>query len=331
MKGFFRFFLFFLVLVTLHSYKSHQEFADQNHRLLSSSSSSSTTQANSKTDLNQKCIPFRNKTLIDIEDMYSRNITLLLSYPGSGNTWVRLLVESVTGILTGSVYTKDESLEQVFEGENRCGLRLSAIKGHPFSFDPCGEYLCLTNGPKDSISKCKRGMIPNFKKFIFVARSPIKSFIAEFQRFLTNSHNGTGIQRLGRYTIARFKGTCRMLAQELSYGWDNKVYPMMQRHSPHNFLVLKYENLVNKSTRMDELRRVPAFLGFPVSEDRLECAFALSESDSVHRKSSITLESFKTNEDFKFQCTIWNKIKYMSGNFSYPNPWPDMNCTGVEL
>ena len=36
----------------------------------------------------------------------------LASYPGSGNTWVRLLIEQATGVFTGSVYV-DIGLEYV--------------------------------------------------------------------------------------------------------------------------------------------------------------------------------------------------------------------------
>jgi len=283
----------------------------------------------SNNQANLNCDQFRNKTLIDIEHMFDRNITLLISYPGAGNTWVRLLIESVTGVLTGSVYTKDESLEKIFEGEDRCGVRLSVVKGHPFSFDPCGDYLCLTNGPRDMLQKCKRGMIPNFKKFIFVARNPMKTFVAEFQRFLTMSHNATGIPRITKYVNARFKGTSSTLAQEMSYGWDNKIYPMMKRYTPDNFLVLKYENLLDKATRMEELRRVPTFLGFPLSEERLQCAFGMSESDSIHRKSKVTYDMIIKADDTTYQCNIWRKIERISGNFSYPHPWPGLNCTGI--
>ena len=38
-------------------------------------------------------------------------ITSLSSYPGSGNTWVRYLIEEYTGYYTGSIYT-DKNLAQ---------------------------------------------------------------------------------------------------------------------------------------------------------------------------------------------------------------------------
>jgi hypothetical protein len=49
---------------------------------------------------------------------------LLLSFPGSGNTWARLLIEVATGINTGDIYT-DHSLKSVFAGEKSCGKRVS--------------------------------------------------------------------------------------------------------------------------------------------------------------------------------------------------------------
>ena len=35
---------------------------------------------------------------------YCRPPTALASFPGSGNTWLRFLIESATGVFTGSRY-----------------------------------------------------------------------------------------------------------------------------------------------------------------------------------------------------------------------------------
>ena len=53
---------------------------------------------------------------------------LLYSFPGSGNTWCRLLIEWSTGVYTGSMYD-DESLTSVLPGETRCDQFVSVIKG----------------------------------------------------------------------------------------------------------------------------------------------------------------------------------------------------------
>ena len=43
----------------------------------------------------------------------------LVSYPGSGNTWTRYLLEAATGVFTGSVYNDDEIYKAGHLGEKR--------------------------------------------------------------------------------------------------------------------------------------------------------------------------------------------------------------------
>ena len=57
---------------------------------------------------------------------------VLYSFQGSGNTWVRLLIEYATGKYTGSVYN-DGSLLSILPGEHECSHRVVAIKAHPFT------------------------------------------------------------------------------------------------------------------------------------------------------------------------------------------------------
>ena len=42
---------------------------------------------------------------------------MLTSFPGSGNTWTRLLIEDVTGYFTGSVYWDQSLYDGGFLGE----------------------------------------------------------------------------------------------------------------------------------------------------------------------------------------------------------------------
>ena len=52
---------------------------------------------------------------------------MLYTFPGSGNTWSRLLIEYSTGVLTGSVYN-DQSLLGELPGEFTCSWTVSAVK-----------------------------------------------------------------------------------------------------------------------------------------------------------------------------------------------------------
>jgi len=55
---------------------------------------------------------------------------LLYSFPGSGNTWVRLLIDWSTGVYSGSFYF-DKSLLSILPGEIKCDRSVSVIKVHP--------------------------------------------------------------------------------------------------------------------------------------------------------------------------------------------------------
>lgn len=55
---------------------------------------------------------------------------LLYSFPGSGNTWVRLLIDWSTGVYSGSFYL-DKTLIPILPGEIKCDRSVSVIKVHP--------------------------------------------------------------------------------------------------------------------------------------------------------------------------------------------------------
>lgn len=57
-------------------------------------------------------------------------VVALVSSPGSGNTWLRLLLEQVTGVYTGSIYC-DHSLKALFPGEHIGRLSTFYLWTHP--------------------------------------------------------------------------------------------------------------------------------------------------------------------------------------------------------
>jgi len=59
----------------------------------------------------------------------SRGVTVLSSFPGSGNTWVRLLVEYASGVFTGSIY-HDTALSPLLPAEGDRSTRVALVKAH---------------------------------------------------------------------------------------------------------------------------------------------------------------------------------------------------------
>lgn len=94
----------------------------------------------------------------------NRGHTALASFPGAGNTWTRQLIESLSGILTGSVYG-DGHMKKAFIGE-RYTENVIAIKTH----EMYGK------------------MNIKYDKVILLIRDPFDSILALFNLDRTHSH-----------------------------------------------------------------------------------------------------------------------------------------------
>ena len=122
---------------------------------------------------------------------------LFVSYPGSGNTWVRHLIEAGTRVYTGSVYS-DATLFKDFRGENVSDTSVIAIKDHN-PCDDCDTYtkaltseqkkkfrsarvckFCLAiryrySGRMYNVSNVKPGFV------LHLIRNPFPSIVAYYQ------------------------------------------------------------------------------------------------------------------------------------------------------
>ena len=87
--------------------------------------------------------------------------TLLVSYPGSGNSWVRQLLEATTGIYTGSDKDCDtDYIKAGMLGEGITSDNVVAVKYH-------------------------EGPLPKkwqFRKVIYILRNPYDAIVAEYKR-----------------------------------------------------------------------------------------------------------------------------------------------------
>lgn len=95
----------------------------------------------------------------------------LASFPGSGNTWTRTLLEQSTGIYTGSIYSDNSLVNAGFEGECLVSRNVIAIKTH-------GTY---NPGLKERISV-------KFDGVIYIVRNLYDALVSEHTRRTTKSH-----------------------------------------------------------------------------------------------------------------------------------------------
>lgn len=108
-------------------------------------------------------------------------LAALASFPGSGNTWLRYLLQQATGILTGSVYKDYGLLKSGFPAESIANSSVLLVKTHEW-----GSHVW-----------------EKFGKAILLVRDPAKAILAEFNR---QSGGHVGFASPDRYK--RTKGKC---------------------------------------------------------------------------------------------------------------------------
>ena len=101
-------------------------------------------------------------------------IVALVSFPGSGNSWVRHLLEQATGVYTGSIYC-DTSLKPYFSGEYIVSGNVLVVKTH-HSDSP--------NLPKNVQKHTGR---KKFDMAILLVRNPYDALVSEANRRWTKS------------------------------------------------------------------------------------------------------------------------------------------------
>ena len=100
-----------------------------------------------------------------------RDPVALVSVPGSGNTWVRGLLEKATGVCTGSIYCDYPLRNEGFIGELVHDGGVLVIKTHTSDFQWAGMML-----EKRNIDDAFYGSA------IFLIRNPFDTFVAERHR-----------------------------------------------------------------------------------------------------------------------------------------------------
>lgn len=112
--------------------------------------------------------------------------TFFFSFQGSGNTWLRYLLQQATGIFTGSVYKDFGLLKSGFPAENVCNASVLLVKTHEVCMS--GSQT-ISNSKKTFFISFSSQWGPNawklFSRAILLVRDPDQSILAEFNRFIS--------------------------------------------------------------------------------------------------------------------------------------------------
>ncbi|XP_046326452.2 WSCD family member GA21586-like [Haliotis rufescens] len=179
----------------------------------------------------------------------------LASYPGSGNTWVRHLLQQMTGIATGSIYNDEQLRHNGFPGESLSNGSVVAVKTH-------NHY-----AGKD------------YARAILLIRNPYESMLSLFKLANSNHTGEPSVDRYGKqwgtFTEERIRGYIPLFASWIKL---------------QDVLPIFYDALKQNLTR--ELVRIKAFLGQSGIKGDVRCALRDSEGHFHRKETGITLEFF---------------------------------------
>lgn len=247
------------------------------------------------------------------EKIYGTNFppTLIHSFMGAGNTWLRQAIESATGFYTGSAFRDRILYRGGLKGEfvdiQDHWNTLIGIKTHNPG-DASGERNAFTLINTKLTSKC-----------VILIRNPFDTFIAEYTRLTSNSHTSSRLN--DTEFVAKFQTDSKVLGwmglkpKDTTRKWllsykkaydiclaQDKISRKYREPNPNNvteshtaYLVF-YENL--KSNFVEEIRQIAVYLQ-EYDETRFQnCVETASETKKegiFHRKSHVQIDPF-TNQ-----------------------------------
>ncbi|XP_068600845.1 sialate:O-sulfotransferase 1 [Brachionichthys hirsutus] len=189
----------------------------------------------------------------------SNSLVALSSFPGAGNTWVRHLIELVTGYYTGSFYFDGTLYNRGFKGEK--------------DFWRSGRSICVKtheSGQKE---------IEMFDSTILLIRNPYRSLVAEFNRKCAG--------HLGHATAAQWKSKeWPEFVSSYAPWWASHALSWLK--FGRRLLVVHYEEL--QRALLPQLDLITGFLNVTMTEEKLLCA--QSNQDGHFKRSGPQRPSF---------------------------------------
>lgn len=208
------------------------------------------------------CVLFAS---VELCNRHRRETTWLASVPGSGNTWMRALLEHATGIYTGSMYEDESLLEADFVGESTTDpSRVLVVKTHAFD---------LTKLPE-------RG-----SRAIILVRSPLDEAVSRIQ-MRQASLKGKNMHT-AEIQHDDLQAAFDHHRDESLNNWANHL--SFWHRFPGEKLFVKYEDLVDDPVKVSSL--VLRFLGINISavSSRLGCATKF-QTPNITRNHTYTFE-----------------------------------------
>ena len=236
---------------------------------------------------------------------------VLWSFPGSGNTWVRQLIEVATGVSSGSAYIDAELMKHGFAGERfevdnaSVCARFSAIKAHPTVSDVGRVSVSEATGRAAFPFKLCEGRVA---RVVLLVRHPLACVWSEFER-KANERARHKKQHVARFSEAEWEDGARaqwlksslVSARLWARCWEpgRRAYGDWLAHAPpadadagaaggatgNATLITRYEDLASPASRGAALVALARFLRLPLAFP-VKCVFAYTEQRATFHRAA---------------------------------------------
>lgn len=104
---------------------------------------------------------------------------------------------------------------------------------------------------------------------------------------------------------SRWEANAASLSNDYTRMWASHYTGIEQAFSPQDILYIKYEDLKDRSTKTNIMKKVSEFLGVTVTEEQIDCSFILSSRSDTNRM--IDTEAMKKIEAYRkpLVCRMW--------------------------
>jgi len=132
-------------------------------------------------NMNEKLdIPKHYQTCKKMSFQEHGEVVGLISFPGSGNSWVRQLLETSTGVYTGSIYCDHAYVEAGMIGEGVRSGNVIAVKSH----------------------SCENTF--QYTKLIYIVRNPLDAIFANFNRKVMKHYQNSPSSHVAEISDSHF-------------------------------------------------------------------------------------------------------------------------------
>ncbi|XP_042224606.1 WSC domain-containing protein 1-like isoform X2 [Homarus americanus] len=228
----------------------------------------------------------------------------LTSFPRSGNTWTRYLLEAATGIFTGSVFNDKTLYRSGFLGEiDRVDSGRTLVqKTHGLGLYSSG----LRN-----LQERYDAASPN-QPTILLLRNPARAIVSYWEYICAQDKKHTAVVSDNRIFDNKF---FHLYVKKAISSWEELALDRLL-WCKQPLYVLHYEHLVQNTTY--QLHQLLDFLGVPVDEGRMACVS--SHPMGAFKRNNTKVNDPFTQEEKKMMSNTVSRITRLLFALGYPQP-----------